>query len=97
MTSASITPTTKLQRGDGAVFVDMDGETVMMDIEKGSYFALTGSGSYIWAALETPVTLSDIVAQVQEKFDTSGFGGVEEAVTDFVEELFANGLVVKAA
>lgn len=97
MTSAPITPTTKLQRTDEAVSVDIDGETVMMDIEKGCYFALTGSGSYIWAALETPVTLSEIVLQVREKFDTNGFGGVEEAVKDFVEKLFANGLVVKAA
>lgn len=97
MTSVSIAPTTKLQRIDGAVSVDMDGETVMMDIDKGSYFALTGSGGYIWAALEQPATLGEITQQVQQQFDASGFDSVEEAVAEFVGDLFENGLVTEAS
>lgn len=97
MTSTLITPTMKLRRIDGAVSVDMDGETVMMDIDKGAYFAMTGSGSYIWAALEKPATLDEITQQVREAFDASGFGRVEEAVAEFVEDLFKNGLVIEVS
>lgn len=96
MSKSALNPTMKLQRIDGAVSVDLDGETVMMDIDKGSYFALTGSGGFIWDALENPVTLDEIAAQVREKFDASGHDSVEAAVAEFVEELLNNGLVVAA-
>jgi hypothetical protein len=94
MTKSAILSTMKLQRIQSAVSVDLDGETVMMDIDKGSYFALTGSGGFIWEALEHPATLDEVLAQVQEEFDASGYSSVEEAVTEFVGELLNNGLVV---
>ena len=97
MSNVSIAPTTKLQRIDGAVSVDMDGETVMMDIDNGSYFALTGSGGYIWAALENPATVEEITQHVREEFDASGFDSVEEAVAEFVGDLVQNGLVIEVA
>lgn len=83
----------KLKRGDQVIATDMDGETVMMDIESGSYFALTGSGSHIWASLEKPATLGEITERVREEFDVSGFDNVEDVIAEFVEELFNKELV----
>lgn len=96
MTRTAITPTMKLQRNPKPVAVDMDGETVMMDIDMGSYFALTGSGSFIWATLEQPVTLAEIVAAVRAEFDVSDDDNADEAIATFVGDLFAGGLVQAA-
>jgi hypothetical protein len=96
MAQSSITPKMKLQRNENAISVDIDGETVMMDIDKGCYFALTGSGGHIWAALENPATIDEITQHVHEEFDTSGFGDIKKAVADFVGDLFENGLVIDA-
>ena len=93
MTHTAISPTKKLQRSEKPIAVDMEGETVMMDIDMGSYFALTGSGSFIWAMLERPATPDEIVQAIREEFDVSEAGNVEEAVSQFVGDLLAKGLV----
>ena len=69
MTTTTISPTIRLQRSDNVIAVDMEDETVMMDIVSGNYFALTGSGSNIWAALEKPITIGQVIERVQQEFD----------------------------
>lgn len=96
MTRPTISLTTKLQRSDKPVAVDMGGETVMMDIDMGAYFALTGSGTFIWGVLEKPATLNDIVQAIQKEFDVSKDARFEEAVAQFVSDLVAKGLVHEA-
>lgn len=96
MTRPPIAPTMKLQRSNKPIAVDMEGETVMMDIDMGAYFALTGSGSFIWAQLEYPMTLADIVQAIGDEFDVSDNSNVEEAVSEFVGDLLAKGLVRQA-
>ncbi|OYX17055.1 PqqD family protein [Sphingomonas sp.] len=96
MTHPAITATMKLIRNDKPIAVDMESETVMMDIDSGAYFALKGSGSYIWAMLERPMMLGEIVQTICDEFDVSESGNVEEAVSQFVGDLFAKGLVHEA-
>lgn len=96
MSQAALTPTMRLKRNDRAISVEMDGDTVMMDIELGSYFALTGSGTFIWARLENPTTLDEIAQAVREEFDVNEYGSIEDDIFQFVTELFAKGLVNEA-
>jgi hypothetical protein len=46
-----------------------DRETVMLDIERGTYFGLQDAGKAIWEALETPMTTDDICALLMERFE----------------------------
>lgn len=80
------------QRLEGFVSTDMDGETVLMSIEHGSYFGIGGTGSLIWERLEQPRTESELVAAVCAAYQ------VEEPdcrrdVAAFLEKLRENGLV----
>ncbi|QUL37818.1 PqqD family peptide modification chaperone [Erythrobacter sp. JK5] len=96
MTAPSFAPDTRLTQTVGVVAAEMDGETVMMDIDKGVYFAITGTGSQIWAAMDSPATLEEIVAELRREFDTSDVEDLERTVAEFVDKLLSNGLVTAA-
>jgi hypothetical protein len=96
MSPTALAPTTKLQRNNGAISAEVDGETVMVDLDMGSYFALTGTGSFIWALLENPASLDEIVEAIRQEFDVSESGSLEDAVSPFIMDLFARGLVKEA-
>ena len=40
---------------------DIDEDKVMMDLEKGQYFALNSVGSRIWEEIQSPVKISEVV------------------------------------
>lgn len=93
MKKETMKPDTRLQRTSNVVATDMNGETVMMHIEKGTYFALTGSGGQIWAALESPSTLSEVIAFVEREFDVTDVENLDGLIREFVEQLVEQELV----
>lgn len=44
-------------------------ETVIIDLEKGSYFSVKGSGSHIWGQLQQPASVRSILADLLSVFD----------------------------
>lgn len=80
-------------RASDVVATDMDGETVMMDVQKGSYFALSGSGPDIWEKLAQPMLIGELVEALDEEYDTDGASDLESVVSDFVARLLDKGLV----
>lgn len=94
MTIALPTPETKLRRTRDIVATDMNGETVMMNVEKGTYFALTGSGGQIWTALGSPSTLQEIITFVRREFDVAQIDDLDAMITEFVGKLLDHELVV---
>ncbi|MEM8725858.1 MAG: PqqD family peptide modification chaperone [Pseudomonadota bacterium] len=96
MTITTIAPSTKLKQATGVVAADMNGETVMMDIDKGVYFALAGTGNQIWSALESPATLAEVIANIRLEYDVAGVEDLEQTVTEFLVNLLNNGLVIEA-
>lgn len=93
MQQSPVQPETKLQRIADVVATDMNGETVMMHIEKGTYFALTGSGGQIWAALEQPMTLPEITAFVEREYDVNQIENLDAMVSEFVGKLLEQELI----
>ena len=79
-------------RSPDLIATEMDGDVVMMSLEKGSYFGLEGVGGAIWELMAGPVTLDEIVENLVARFEI----GDEECRADaraFVDELVENGLV----
>ena len=58
-----------LARVDTIVATDMDGETMMMSVETGKYFHLDDIATSVWAELEQPRTLDQVVDQLQASYD----------------------------
>ena len=77
----------------GLVAADMDGETVMLNIEKGNYYGLDGIGSRIWELIEKPHTARAVVAALLEEYDVEETTCQNDVLT-FLNQLFAQGLVL---
>lgn len=57
------------QRDPQLVSTIMDGDTVMMDVERGEYYGLGGVGSRIWELLENPVSVQQLIQTLCAEFE----------------------------
>jgi hypothetical protein len=86
---------THFVRNPDLIATDMDGDTVMMSIERGEYYGVSGVGTRIWELLETPKTVAQIITSICAEFE------VDEATCQadaerFIRELMDNGMVLAA-
>lgn len=84
---------TILKRNPELLAVDMDGETVMMDMESGNYFGVNAVGSHIWEVLETDNTVQSIVESVESHFEAAETDSVKDDVLSFLGEMQEQKLV----
>lgn len=88
---------TIVRRKPGLLESKMDGETVMLDIESGRYFGLSGVGAYIWNRLDQGCSVGAIVDGVKSEFAIGAADSVDQDVTTFLRHLVDRGLVTIAA
>lgn len=62
---------------------DLNGEKVMMNIDKGEYFSLNSLGSRVWELIDTPRKINDVVNNLLEEYEVS-----EEECRDNVMKFF---------
>jgi len=91
---AQIGPETLIARGTEHVETQMGGQTVMMSIPRGKYFALGGTAQRIWECLAEPLTVRQIVDRLAAEYDIDA-AECEAEVIAFVRELAENGLAVE--
>ena len=89
---STIEGSTRVVRHPDMISAEMDGEVVMMSIERGEYFGIGGVGTRAWELLEQPTTVDRLCAVICEEFD------VDEAtchkdILGFANELLTLGLV----
>jgi hypothetical protein len=60
---------TILSRSPAVLAAEVDGEVVMMSIERGHYFGLDDIGSDIWKRLELPCTFSALIDGLATDYD----------------------------
>jgi hypothetical protein len=61
-------PDDRLCRAQDMISTELDEETVLMSIDAGAYFGLEGPARSIWAALETPISFSALVAHLVAQY-----------------------------
>jgi hypothetical protein len=90
----SIAPESVISRAPGLVSTEVDGETLLLSIERGYYYGLDASvGSRIWQLLEQPQSLRALCEALTGDFVVTP----DECLSDVVEFLSAlseEGLVV---
>ena len=71
---------------------DLDGEKVMMDLEKGQYFALNSVASRIWEVIESPISVNKVVETLLEEYEVER-EECEKSVLEFIKGLEDASLV----
>ena len=84
---------TTLKRNPELLAVDMDGETVMMDMESGNYFGINAVGSHIWEVLETENKVTTIIETVSSQFEVKNGDTVQEDIMAFLGDMVEQRLV----
>jgi hypothetical protein len=83
---------TIINRIEGLLATEVDGETVLMHVEQGNYYGLARTAHCIWELLETPRRFDELCVLLQARF--SGPPEVIEADTrHFVQNMAAESLV----
>ena len=89
---STIEPGTLIMRDPDMIAAEMDGDLVMMSIERGEYFGIGGVGTLAWELLEQPTTVDQLCAAVCEAFEVDA-DTCRDDMLGFVNELLTLGLV----
>ena len=77
---------------NGLDATDMDGEIVMMDIDKGKYYSFNEVGSRIWNIIEKPLTVKEIILILLDEFEVSE-KTCEDSVLSFLSRIYNDELI----
>lgn len=81
-----------VSRNRDLVTSDIDGEVVMMSIEKGNYYGMDLIGSRIWELIEQPVMVSDLIGTLIDEFEVTREICEKDVVT-FLSEMLKENVV----
>lgn len=82
----------QIVQSKGNIVSDMDGEKVMLNVQKGKYYNLGELGGVIWDRIEEPVMVSRLVTILLSKYDVERID-CEEQVLSFLECLLQENLI----
>jgi hypothetical protein len=87
-----ISPSTHIVAASRQISSTISGDTVILDLESGTYFGTTAVGSEIWRFIQHPRTFADVVEMVVVQFSVS-LEQAEQDTREFVEHLSEVGLI----
>ena len=73
----------------------IDGEAVILDVTRGTYYSMDGAGAVVWTAIEQGHSLREIVAILEQRYEGST-PEFERQVEDLADRLREEGLVLPA-
>ena len=88
-----MSPDTLIRRNPELLAADMDGETVMMDMQNGNYYGVNTVGTYIWELLENEQRFNTVLDAVMTHFETLTEDAVAEDIQVFLTDMQAQKLV----
>lgn len=83
------------QRGQGILAQEAQGQTVLLRLDDGSYYALDEVGARVWELCDGRRSLGDVVATLCAEFEAPE-STVREDVLDFVSQLRGERLLIDA-
>lgn len=76
----------------GNIVSDMDGEKVMLSVERGKYYNLGELGGVIWDLLEKETTINTIVETLSEMYEVE-YEECKNQVISFLDHLLEEELI----
>lgn len=87
-----VTPDSLISRSADLMSADLDQDTVLMSLERGSYFALAETGREIWRQLAAPVRAADLCAALGALYEGPA-DQIEADTLAFLARLARLGLI----
>lgn len=81
------------KRNHKHLFSKIDGDIVMINIERGEYYNLDEVGGDIWNYLSVPHSFKDIINYLIDEYDVSS-KECEKDVKPYLEELLSNNILL---
>jgi coenzyme PQQ synthesis protein D (PqqD) len=81
---------------EDAVFKELDGEAVILNLESRTYFGLNAVGTRVWTLLQEHGSLDDVFQALCQEFEVDP-AVLERDLVGLVEQMRAKGLVNVAA
>ena len=74
------------------IYEDFEDETVLINLDNGSYYNFSESGALIWGRIVSGESIASVIEYLQERFANAG--DIALSVEDFVRELVEENLIV---
>jgi len=71
----------------------IDNETLIIDLDSGSYYSLLGAGADIWSLVDRGASVGTIVELIHKRYG-GDLGEIDSAVTGFLADLRREKLIV---
>lgn len=71
----------------------IDGEVVIVNLDRGDYYSLVKAGADIWEGLTKGMARADILAEMVDRYDTDR-ENIETAIDELIEKLQWEELIV---
>ena len=88
-----LTLESKVQRNPEMVSGNMDGEIVMLSLQRGEYFGLDKVGSRIWELIEQLIVVDNIKKVLLDEYEVDVLT-CEKDLLEFLEDLESKGLLI---
>jgi hypothetical protein len=88
-----LTLESKVQRNPEMVSGNMDGEIVMLSLQRGEYFGLDKVGSRIWELIEQSIVVDTIKKVLLDEYEVDVLT-CEKDLLEFLEDLESKGLII---
>jgi hypothetical protein len=75
---------------------EVNGETVLLDLDGESYFGLNEVGTRIWQLIQSEQTVDETLRTLSDEYDVSR-GQLENDVSELLDKLTDAGLVTRVA
>jgi len=89
MAKIEITLDTIIQRKIDILTSNLDGEKVMMSIEKGEYYGLGKTGTFIWDNIENPIKIKVLIELITKNYNIDKnkcFDDIAPFIMDLIEK-----------
>ena len=93
---SEITLESVVRRSSDVMASEVENELVMMDIDRGMYYALNAVGSDIWERIAQPSTVADLCTQLRQVYAVDA-ATCEADVLAVLNDMAANGLLADPA
>ena len=85
----------RVRRREAVIAQEVDGQTILLRVDDGGYYAIDEVGATIWALCDGSNAVSDIVVKLALEFDAPE-ATIRSDVVEFIQDLRRERLLVDA-